>query len=545
MNHRHSIIVGILAALLMVPLVGIGVSPSTSSSYVTSGDRRVIFDEPVLTMSESNRISYVIDSESKPASSEEDLEQTDPETYGMGLIFQDMSEFEHLQKTSSDLYSPSPYDGDNPTSVFNLAGLPPVGNQGSQGSCVGWAWGYYCFTHQIARANGYWDTTTPSHQFSPAFVYNQINYGEDSGSLHMDASYLLQTIGCASMDGMPYDSGDCTTWPIKEDYTEAMKYRTANMYFDYLYTDSDLEVLKSYLADGNTAVTSIIVRTAFSGFDDANNIYTTSHASGDILGGHAVCVVGYDDTKATTDGPGAFMLVNSWGTGWGDDGFWWMSYEAIKNSALSRRIFYYCDVIPQPHSPSLVASFRISHDKRGDILNSGIQINLKQAGWTCWSETYFDFDIADSSGLYQNHPFPGNEIILDLSDAVYQLSSYYDNDFNIYVEDSVWPVSGVLESFSVHSYDWGVEASSSSTPHTIWDNQAGSENTATMIYPSVSIDSVDPYIGSFVEITGTSQGTSEDTIVDVGFEPGSFEGEWFTFDDNPDNGDQLWGIDSQ
>ncbi len=529
----------------MTPLISLGVS--TPMSTVGSN-----LDLEVMSLNE-NHVPYFPESIPESVSLEFDQAQSisgptktpvTPEGYGMGLIFQDMTEFDNLRRTKDESYSTSQNDGDNPTSVFNLAGLPPIGNQGSQGSCVGWAWGYYCLTHQIAAANGFWDVTIPSHQFSPAFIYNHINFGDDTGSLHLDASYLLETVGCSSMDSMPYDSGDYTTWPIASDYTEAMKYRTTNMNFDYLYTDDDLEILKSYLASGNTAVTSILVRTAFSSFDDVNNIYTTEHASGDYLGGHAVCVVGYDDTKATTDGPGAFMLVNSWGLGWGDNGFWWMSYEAIKNSALSRRIFYYCDVISQPYNPSLVASFRISHEKRGDLLYTGIDIEMEQDGWTCWSETYFNFDMADTSGLYQNYPFPGNHIVLDISDAAYYLSPYYDNEFNIYVEDSVWPEPGVLESFSVYSYDLGIGASSSGVPHTILDNLPGMEITATMIYPSISIDSVDSYVGGVVEITGTAQGKNESTIVDVGFEPGSFEGLWFTFDDDPNNGDQLWGIDS-
>jgi hypothetical protein len=39
-------------------------------------------------------------------------------------------------------------------------------------------------------------------------------------------------------------------------------------------------------------------------------------------GGHAMCVVGYDDNFAG----GAFELQNSWGADWGDRGYGWVSY---------------------------------------------------------------------------------------------------------------------------------------------------------------------------------------------------------------------------
>ena len=42
---------------------------------------------------------------------------------------------------------------------------------------------------------------------------------------------------------------------------------------------------------------------------------------GDIdRGGHLILVIGYDDTKQ------AWLIKNSWGTGWGDGGFGWISY---------------------------------------------------------------------------------------------------------------------------------------------------------------------------------------------------------------------------
>ena len=54
----------------------------------------------------------------------------------------------------------------------------------------------------------------------------------------------------------------------------------------------------------------------------------------EIDGGHAICLCGYDDSL------GAFRFKNSWGTGWGDQGYAWISYDYIKNHSIEYGAVY-------------------------------------------------------------------------------------------------------------------------------------------------------------------------------------------------------------
>jgi len=47
--------------------------------------------------------------------------------------------------------------------------------------------------------------------------------------------------------------------------------------------------------------------------------------SGTARGGHALPIVGYDDSK------NAFRFMNSWGTGWPDGGFAWVDYTFFRS----------------------------------------------------------------------------------------------------------------------------------------------------------------------------------------------------------------------
>ena len=48
-----------------------------------------------------------------------------------------------------------------------------------------------------------------------------------------------------------------------------------------------------------------------------------------VLGGHAVLIVGYNKNR------NVFIVRNSWGTGWGDGGYFYMPFQVIQNTSMS------------------------------------------------------------------------------------------------------------------------------------------------------------------------------------------------------------------
>lgn len=64
-----------------------------------------------------------------------------------------------------------------------------------------------------------------------------------------------------------------------------------------------------------------------------NNIYDKYSKANDI-GGHAICICGYDDKKK------AFKFANSWGTEYGFKGYGWLSYALIASGFSGEREQY-------------------------------------------------------------------------------------------------------------------------------------------------------------------------------------------------------------
>jgi len=217
-------------------------------------------------------------------------------------------------------------------------GMPPVGSQGSQGSCVGWATTYAIKTYHEKLKNRWNYGTQPqaggsgSNYFSPAWTYNQINNGRDRGSVPTRALALLKTSGAITWRAMPYNARNYTKQPSYNQKRQAVRYKIRG----YKYVSiANLRPVKEQIAKGYPVLTGVKVYKNFYKMKRS----VLDHNSGSYLGGHAIVIVGYDDYKRSPRGhKGAFKLYNSWGKYWGVNGTGWISYKHFASLCLGTYI---------------------------------------------------------------------------------------------------------------------------------------------------------------------------------------------------------------
>lgn len=221
--------------------------------------------------------------------------------------------------------------------------------------------------------------------------------------------------------------------------------------FNYLFTLANFEWMIHYVPLGKYST-----RVPYVNFD---NYYESWQ------GGHAVTMIGYDETMTTPDGNGAFVMVNSWGTDWGHDGYWYFSYPAIRSAGKyfdttiegilpvefqivwpvswgGSSAFVY---VPKAanYTPKLMAVVGIDHPVRGEVIDgvsgytqyvpAGIPVGV-MVGDNTWYHNYLDFwedyvwdDITSettAADLPQNHPFPDSPMAFDITSAIANVTQY-------------------------------------------------------------------------------------------------------------------------
>ena len=138
-------------------------------------------------------------------------------------------------------------------------------------------------------------------------------------------NYHRKIIGFDTFKGFPNVSkkDKKTRYSKKGAFKE--KYNTPNQ----AGTECSAEI-KSGLSNGFPIVFGFIVYESFESEETAKTgIVKMPEQSEKVLGGHAVTLVGYDDTKGT------FKVRNSWSAKWGDKGYCYFPYEYLTNKNLA------------------------------------------------------------------------------------------------------------------------------------------------------------------------------------------------------------------
>ncbi|WP_323789810.1 C1 family peptidase [Psychroserpens sp.] len=213
---------------------------------------------------------------------------------------------------------------DNLPQTYDLSQyLPPIGDQGQQGSCVHWATTYYLksFQERIESGLSYND----SRIMSPAYTYNQVTQGICEGTALTSALSILTVKGTTSIASFPYFDNTCNLQPTQTQDLEA----EANKISDYKYLSGQNMVseMKALIIEQTPILIAAFLSSEFGKTDELGLTAYRDHAVDFSQEGgcHAMLVTGYSDTY------NAFKVVNSWGEDWGENGFIWIDYAAFDN----------------------------------------------------------------------------------------------------------------------------------------------------------------------------------------------------------------------
>jgi C1A family cysteine protease len=208
----------------------------------------------------------------------------------------------------------------NPNFVDLRSHCSPIENQGTLGSCTGQA---------VAGAIELLNKRGGKHNdVSRLFIYyyerlilGTVNY--DSGAYIRDGIKATNKYGASLESLWPHDIRKFRQEPITEAKNDALNRKVTR--YERV---NDFNGCVDALSNGYPVVMGFYVYDSFMSKNVARTgIMPYPNTKREkLLGGHAVLLVGYDKRKKV------FIARNSWGTNWGDKGYFYMPFDIIKPS---------------------------------------------------------------------------------------------------------------------------------------------------------------------------------------------------------------------
>ncbi len=170
-------------------------------------------------------------------------------------------------------------------------------------------------------------------EFSPSRLFIYYNsrsmsntVGSDCGTTLRDGFKAVQKKGACPENMWPYKPERFADKPLQSCFTEALRHQLTS----YHRIPRNLNQLKSCLAEGHSFIFGFIAYESFESEEVAKsgkvNMPKKSEAP---IGGHAVMAVGYIESSKR------FIVRNSWGAGWGQNGYFTIPYEYLLDENLS------------------------------------------------------------------------------------------------------------------------------------------------------------------------------------------------------------------
>ncbi len=257
-------------------------------------------------------------------------------SYCQGLIFMEDEDFDQI-----DTFEGSDFGfADVIPEKYSLEKfVPPVLDQGEQQTCVGFAVAYYALStmHNIYfNRTSFYEKTI--HAFDPHYAYSLGELSEklltgrtsncyEEGIYMREALDIFSDYGAKKRFYQPLDL-DCIEKPLTDEIIKEMNYlKPYRLGVTKILTNSyrTIDDIKIAVSQNYPVVIGTNLTESFQNVKSGSNEESFWIPKGDeeLLGGHAMCVVGYDNNL----NGGSFRIVNSWGPEWGDDGYFWISYK--------------------------------------------------------------------------------------------------------------------------------------------------------------------------------------------------------------------------
>lgn len=212
-----------------------------------------------------------------------------------------------------------------PAKIDLRSQCPAVYDQGQLGSCTG---------NAIAAALEFELLKQKEADFIPSRLFIYYNerviegtVNEDSGAMLRDGIKSVANQGVCPEREWIYDISKFADKPTDGCYTDAVKFKALS----YKRLDSTkITVLKGCLAAGTPFVFGFSVYESFESQEVAQTgVVNMPTPNENLIGGHAVLAVGYDDAQQR------FIVRNSWGVEWGQQGYFTIPYNYLTNLNLA------------------------------------------------------------------------------------------------------------------------------------------------------------------------------------------------------------------
>jgi hypothetical protein len=247
--------------------------------------------------------------------------------------------------------------------------VTPVRDQGNCGSC--WAFSAVGVLESVNKIKG---NNTADLDLSEQIVVSCDSANEGCNGGYMDAvSDFLKASGTGLESCYPYTA---TNGSCSKACADKSAYKATS--WGYVSTVSpDVESIKGALVTYGPLVTTMMVYSDFMYYSSGIYKYT----SGQLEGGHAIILVGYDDATQ------AFTVKNSWGTGWGESGYFRIAYSELTSVVLfgEETIYYTVSSAPPPTCRLSIDPTSASFDSAGGSGQIAVNSSTADCPWTAAS----------------------------------------------------------------------------------------------------------------------------------------------------------------